>query len=531
WSRHNIRSARGNEAKNQTIAQMGDDEAFCTFDWGQKILPQEYREKQNCLGKTNVPNISTIRSIEYNAKSMKVFKASNIGECASVPYKNIDFSTNMRLVSAFTVPINDEDHAIVPKNGCSSTFEFSAKLDSHISANLHKVPPPNPRTSNDMVRLHLIEAVRSINTQTNRATDRVRKQNDIIDGDVSNSVHAQHISSAGRTLLTRKHNNTMSEKTINFIEDISLNSHKNGSKLTPDQAFVPAQSTNSSVDLGHVSHLVFYVTVLFFTESALITTNVGFDDVPIHKESGLGVTIANWKNFMRDFCVEYFIQHPTIIGGIGHIVEIDESAQGLNENIIEVISTNSLCLVITTIYCDQWAAYNALSHPNNVSHRYGNQTVNHSVYFVDPTALVLKSNSYGGERQKKNGNHSISCAFRQEPIGKSSESNRKFPAGILLQILAISSVFLQNTLFSPHFPVGSRSIRSPESLTWVHTQNIENIWMVAQIKKKNQMKQYRTSLGGYLLQFMWRRRFGNLLFESLICLIQQQYPVTQVGIK
>ncbi|CAF3729679.1 unnamed protein product [Rotaria socialis] len=120
-------------------------------------------------------------------------------------------------------------------SGCSSTFEFSAELDSHISANLHKVPPPNSRTSNDMVRLHLIEAVRSINTQTNRATDRVRKQNDIIDGDVSNSVHAQHISSAGRTLLTRKHNNTMSEKTINFIEDISLNSHKNGSKLTPDQ--------------------------------------------------------------------------------------------------------------------------------------------------------------------------------------------------------------------------------------------------------------------------------------------------------
>jgi hypothetical protein len=25
---------------------MGIDEAFCTFDWGQKILPQEYREPQ-----------------------------------------------------------------------------------------------------------------------------------------------------------------------------------------------------------------------------------------------------------------------------------------------------------------------------------------------------------------------------------------------------------------------------------------------------------------------------------------------------
>ena len=26
---------------------MKSDEAFCTFDWGQKILPQEFREKQS----------------------------------------------------------------------------------------------------------------------------------------------------------------------------------------------------------------------------------------------------------------------------------------------------------------------------------------------------------------------------------------------------------------------------------------------------------------------------------------------------
>ncbi|CAM4983754.1 unnamed protein product, partial [Rotaria socialis] len=112
--------------------------------------------------------ISTIRSIEYNAKYMKVFKASNIGEGVSVPYKNIDFSTNMRLASAFTVPIKDEDHAIMPKNGCTSTFESSADFDAHISANLHKAPPSNPRTSNGIARLHLIEAVRSINTQIHR---------------------------------------------------------------------------------------------------------------------------------------------------------------------------------------------------------------------------------------------------------------------------------------------------------------------------------------------------------------------------
>ena len=29
---------------------------------------------------------------------------------------------------------------------------------------------------------------------------------------------------------------------------------------------------------------------------------------------------------MRDICGEYFLRHPAVIGGVGHIVEIDESA-------------------------------------------------------------------------------------------------------------------------------------------------------------------------------------------------------------
>ncbi|CAF3713841.1 unnamed protein product [Rotaria socialis] len=190
------------------------------------------------------------------------------------------------------------------------------------------------------------------------------------------------------------------------------------------------------------------------------------------------VTIVDWKNFMRDLCVEYFIQHPTIIGDIGHIVEIDESAwtkrkyhrgrqidnQWVFGGIDRVTRECFAVLVdrrdaatlipiiyeffmpVTKIYSNQWAAYNALSHPNNASHRYGHQTVNHSVNFVNPTTLV-------------------------------------------------------------------------------HTQNIENMWMVAKIKKKNQMRQHRTLLGSHLLKFMWRRRFGNRPFENLIRLIQEQYPL------
>ncbi|CAF2080769.1 unnamed protein product, partial [Rotaria magnacalcarata] len=47
WSRHNLRAAQQNTAKSKIISKMKSDEAFCTFDWGQKILPQEYRESQS----------------------------------------------------------------------------------------------------------------------------------------------------------------------------------------------------------------------------------------------------------------------------------------------------------------------------------------------------------------------------------------------------------------------------------------------------------------------------------------------------
>jgi hypothetical protein len=46
WSRHNLRATQQDCEKPRIISKMGIEEAFCTFDWGQKILPQEYREAQ-----------------------------------------------------------------------------------------------------------------------------------------------------------------------------------------------------------------------------------------------------------------------------------------------------------------------------------------------------------------------------------------------------------------------------------------------------------------------------------------------------
>lgn len=55
-----------------------------------------------------MPNISLVRSVKYDRKTMKVFKASDIGCGISIKYKSIEFENNMRITSPFTVPINDQ---------------------------------------------------------------------------------------------------------------------------------------------------------------------------------------------------------------------------------------------------------------------------------------------------------------------------------------------------------------------------------------------------------------------------------------
>jgi hypothetical protein len=48
-----------------------------------------------------MPNVSTIRAIKYSTNGMLVFKASAIGVGLFVPFKNIKFISNMKIVSSF----------------------------------------------------------------------------------------------------------------------------------------------------------------------------------------------------------------------------------------------------------------------------------------------------------------------------------------------------------------------------------------------------------------------------------------------
>ena len=142
-------------------------------------------------------------------------------------------------------------------------------------------------------------------------------------------------------------------------------------------------------------------------------------------------TITDWKNFLRDLCVERYLANPEPIGGPGHIVEIDESKfarrkyhrvrqlsgkwvfGGIDRDSKDAFmisvddqSAATLSPIIeryikpgTTILSDEWAAYN-LNPPANFTHL----TVNHSIHFVVPGIHTLTIESTLGQAKKKMGN-------------------------------------------------------------------------------------------------------------------------------
>ena len=78
----------------------------------------------------------------------------------------------------FCVRRNNRVHhqlLMCPVNRCTTTFESEESLDVHIAANLHKIPPEDPRTSNDVARLHLIETVRSANFKSLHAVKKIKR--------------------------------------------------------------------------------------------------------------------------------------------------------------------------------------------------------------------------------------------------------------------------------------------------------------------------------------------------------------------
>ena len=70
-------------------------------------------------------------------------------------------------------------------------------------------------------------------------------------------------------------------------------------------------------------------------EEILALTYWWSQEVPVkmamHETGHASQTVVDWFNFHRDVCAQYFIDNPVQIGGVGKVVEIDESKFGRRE--------------------------------------------------------------------------------------------------------------------------------------------------------------------------------------------------------
>lgn len=123
-------------------------------------------------------------------------------------------------------------------------------------------------------------------------------------------------------------------------------------------------------------------------------------------------TIANWRMYLRELCVEHFLRHPQVLGGEGSTVEIDGSLFARRKNntgrvrrqlwvfggyepatklgfLVTVPSRDAATLIPiikeyvrpgTTIMLDCWRACDSLE-----SERFHHLLANHKYNLVDPS--------------------------------------------------------------------------------------------------------------------------------------------------
>ena len=71
----------------------------------------------------------------------------------------------------------------------------------------------------------------------------------------------------------------------------------------------------------------------------------------------------------------------------------------------------------------------------------------------------------------------------------------------------------------------NHSVEFVNSVTGVHTENIESYWNRAKIKLKRMRGCHELELSGYLDEFMWRERHGRTTKEAFQNIILQIYSV------
>ncbi|CAF4127176.1 unnamed protein product [Rotaria sp. Silwood2] len=130
WLRHNLRAAQQDFEKKKIISEMGTDEAFGTFDWGQKILPQEYRESQKKY---------------FGKKGMSVFIGSFV-------WKDVSSSTvNMSVTTSSAYTFSTQSYIVAITNATQTeidTLSAGELILQQFKADYSQIKKLHKRTDN-----------------------------------------------------------------------------------------------------------------------------------------------------------------------------------------------------------------------------------------------------------------------------------------------------------------------------------------------------------------------------------------------
>ena len=184
----------------------------------------------------------------------------------------------------------------------------------------------------------------------------------------------------------------------------------------------------------------------------------------------------DWFNFYRDVCGQYFLDHPITIGGPGKVVEIDESKFGKRKY-----------------------------------HR-GRSVEGHWVFDGIERGSRESFMMVVPDRSKNTLMPIITQYIRPGTTVISDEWRSYNDIGI--------SGYTHQTV--------NHSLNFVDPSTGAHTNGVEGYWSCTKrmMRKQGVMSTSNDLFPTYLLEFLWRRRFGDRdLFEALLEHISEQYPL------
>ncbi|CAF0970210.1 unnamed protein product [Didymodactylos carnosus] len=140
--------------------------------------------------KTILPEISSIRSIQYTPNGMVLGKSSGIGDGLFILYSNPTVKPNMKLIEPFEpapTPIsrrlnNNKQRSkpridrqyntyyFCPVDNCTKVFQSENELLEHIAVGLHEEESSTDKTSDDIARLQLFQKLQHTNLSTLTST-------------------------------------------------------------------------------------------------------------------------------------------------------------------------------------------------------------------------------------------------------------------------------------------------------------------------------------------------------------------------